>query len=70
MTKKKDRSKAKKLEKEFDELNKVLTKMELRPCKGDTELKQKEEDIKELKEKINQLELDLDRHKYTLWEKY
>ena len=70
MTKKNDRSKEKRQKKKIDELNKELKKMELRPCKGNAELEQKEKDIELLKDKINKLKLDLDRHKYTLWEKY
>ena len=44
--------------------------MKFRPCESDAELRQKEDDIEEQIENIKMLKLELNRHKYTSWEKY
>ena len=67
MPSKKNRNKLiKELRKELDELTEERIKMELRPCRGDDDLRQKEEDIEMLQQKIRMVERDLDFYLYTL----
>jgi hypothetical protein len=46
----------KKIQKEIKRLREELNKVELRPCSGDLELKQKEKEILKLKRDIYELE--------------
>jgi hypothetical protein len=67
MPSKKNRKKIiKELHKKLDELMEEHIKMELRPCRGDADLRQREKDLEMLKEKIRIAEKDLDKHIYTL----
>ena len=43
---KETRKKLKKIQKEIDRLKGAMNKLALRPCHGDADLKQKEEDLK------------------------
>lgn len=64
---KKNRKKTiKELQKELDELIEKHIKMELRPCRGDTDLRRKEKDLVMLEEKIRALERDLNKYIYPL----
>lgn len=54
------------LQKELDELIEEHIKMELRPCRGDTDLRQRENDLKMLEEKIRTVEKDLNKYIYPL----
>lgn len=56
MTDKKDRNNIKKVQKEVNKLKEKLKKAELFPCRGDSELKQKDENIQMLKREIYKLE--------------
>ena len=74
MIDKKTRKKMKQIKKEISQLQKQIKKLEFRPCHNDSELKQKDEDIKALHEKIYQLEKQHDRYilnagnlTHTLW---
>jgi len=52
----------KKIQKEIKKVKKELGKTELRPCQNDAELKRKEEDLKELGDKLRALEKEQDRY--------
>jgi peptidoglycan hydrolase CwlO-like protein len=56
---------AKKIQKQIDSLTNLLTKLEIRPCKGDKDIKQKEIEIADLKDKIHSLKNERDGHLYT-----
>jgi hypothetical protein len=51
----------KKIHKEIKRLREELNKVELRPCGGDLELKQKEEEILKLKRDIYELEREANK---------
>jgi hypothetical protein len=64
---KKNRKKTiKVLQRELDELIEKHIKTELRPCRGDTDLRQRENDLKMLEEKIRTVEKDLNKYIYPL----
>ena len=52
----------KKIKKEMDLLRKKLRKIEIRPCHGDADLKQKEMEIRSIKDKLLDLEREHDRY--------
>ena len=56
--------KIKKIEKQIKDSNELLTKLELRPCQGDKDLKQKDFEIAELKSHIASLEKERDGYLY------
>lgn len=67
MLSKKERKKAMKvLQKELDKLIAEHIKTELRPCRGDTDLRQREDDLNMLEEKIRTVERDLNKYIYPL----
>jgi hypothetical protein len=67
MLNKKKRKKAiKVLQKELDKLIGEHIKTELRPCRGDTDLRQRENDLNMLEEKIRTVEKDLNKYIYPL----
>ena len=66
MVEKKTKKKIKKIQNEIHQLEELFKKMELRPCQGDAELSQKEQDLKRLKEKINEKKMERDQYKYSL----
>ena len=61
MLDKETKKKLKKIQKEIKRVKKELNKIELRPCQNDAELKQKEEDYKELGNRLRKLEKEQDR---------
>jgi len=56
MIDKETQKKLRQIKKEINQLNKQIKKLEFRPCQNDSELKQKDKDIKALREKAHQLE--------------
>jgi len=50
----------------FDKLEELFKKMELRPCQGDDDLSQKEQDMEDLKDKINAKKMERDQYKYSV----
>jgi hypothetical protein len=68
MDKNKGKRQIKKIQKEIHSLRNRLKKTELRPCKGDSEILQKEKDIKGLKKQIHSLEVECDRYTFTWWQ--
>lgn len=65
MNAKTDKKKIKQLQKEIDSLEKKLSQTELRPCKGDNDLKKREEEITELTKKIRILKKERDKYVYS-----
>jgi len=57
---------AKKIQKQIDNLENLLRRLEIRPCKGDNEIKQKEIEIVDLKNQIHSLKNERDGHLYDL----
>ena len=62
MPDKEARMKLKQIEREISKLEKERQKVEYRPCRGDSELKQKELDLQAIRQKMNQLEKKRDRY--------
>ena len=62
MIDKETRKRLKQIEKEISKLKKQIKKAEFRPCQSDLELKQKDEDIKAHRDRINELEKEHDRY--------
>ena len=65
MNTKADKKKIKQLQKEIDALEKTLSQTELRPCKGDNDLRKREEEIAELIKEIRILKNERDKFVYT-----
>jgi len=61
MMNKKSRKNIKEAQKELYRLKDLLKKIELRPCSGDADLRQKEDEIKMLKREIYDLEKETNR---------
>ena len=61
-----DKKKIKQLEKKIDTLERTLGRTELRPCQGDKDLKEREEEITELITEIKTLKQERDKHLYPL----
>jgi hypothetical protein len=59
------RKRLKKIQKEIDRLRADYSKVELRPCLSDAELKEKDADLISLLDKIYELEADKQEHKRT-----
>ena len=55
MTDKKSQKDIKKIKKELYRLKEILKKLELRPCQGDRDLKQKDEEVEILNREIYDL---------------
>jgi septal ring factor EnvC (AmiA/AmiB activator) len=64
MIDKETRKKLKQIKKEISQLEKQIKKLEFRPCQNDSELKQKDKDIKALRTKT--YELEKEHHMYIL----
>ncbi len=64
MTDKETRKKLKQIKKQISQLKKQIKKLEFCSCNNDSELKQKDKDIKDLRAKIYQLEKE--HHMYIL----
>ena len=62
MIDKKTQKKMKRIKKEISQLQKQIKKLEFRPCHNDSELKQKNKDIKTLREKTYELEKEHDMY--------
>jgi len=62
MDKKKE---SKKIQKQINKLEKLLIKMEIRPCRGDKDIIQKEIDVENLKDQILSLKKEYDVYFYT-----
>ena len=62
MNKKPQKSQIKKIQKESDSLRKTLKKLELRPCKHNSEILQKEKEIEDLEKRIKLLEIERERY--------
>ena len=56
MVENKDKKKVKKIHKEIALLKEKMKKIELRPCRGDADLKKKEQKVFNLKREIYELE--------------
>ena len=52
----------KKIQREIKKVKKDLSKTELRPCQNDAELRDKEEDLEALGNKLRELEKEQDRY--------
>jgi hypothetical protein len=59
------RKRLKKIQKEIDRLRADYSRIELRPCLTDAELKEKDADLTSLLDKIYALEADKQEHKRT-----
>ena len=59
-----NRKEAKKIQKQIDKLENLLNRLEIRPCKGDNEIKQKEIEVADLKNQIHSLKNERDGHIY------
>ena len=57
---------AKKIQKQIDNLENLLRRLEIRPCTGDKEINQKEIEIADLKNQIQALKNERDGHLYGL----
>jgi len=57
----------KKIQKDISNLRNKLKKLELRPCKHDSEILHKEKEIKDLKRRIRSLEIEHDQYVYIWW---
>lgn len=64
MRKKPPQKQIKKIQKDIEQHKDLLSKLEIRPCQGDADIKQKDIDIEELKQHIHFLEEELDRSRY------
>ena len=62
MIDKETRKRLKQIKKEISQLKKQIKKLEFRPCHKDSELKQKDKDIKTLREKTYELEKEQDMY--------
>ena len=60
-----NKKEAKKLQKQIANLENLLVRLEIRPCKGDNDIKQKEIEITDLKNQIHSLKNELDGHLYS-----
>ncbi len=67
MDNKPDKNQIKKIQKEIDKINKTLRKLELRPCRHDADILQKEKEIEDLKRRVRSLEIKRECCKYTWW---
>ena len=66
MPDKKNKKKAiKELKKEIGKLRDEYEKIEVRPCQGDTDLRQRENELEILKSKISELEKERDTYLYS-----
>ena len=69
MPDKKAKKKIKEFNKKKKELEKAYQKMEIRPCKGDKDLKERDVDMRRLREQIHALERKRGSLIYTWWDK-
>ena len=69
MAERKVKKTIKDLNKKIKKLEKAFHKMEMRPCKGDEDLKQREIDLRMLRQEIYALEQERDTLVYKWWDK-
>jgi pyruvate-formate lyase-activating enzyme len=62
MIDKETKKKLKQIKKKIGQLKNQMKKLEFRPCHNDGELKQKDKDLKALREKIQELEKEHGRY--------
>ena len=62
MVNKKDQKTVKKIQKEIAVLKEDLKKIELRPCQGDADIKQKDQEMLDLKREIYELEKEANQY--------
>ena len=62
MAKKKDDKTVKMIQKKIAQLKEELKKIELRPCRGDVDIKQKDQEILTLKHEIYELEKEANQY--------
>jgi len=62
MIDKKTQKKLKQIKKEISQLQKEIKRLKFRPCQNDSDLKQKDTDIKTLRQKIYELEKEHGRY--------
>ena len=62
MIDKETRKKLKQIKKKISQLKKEIKKIKFRPCQNDSDLKQKDKDIKTLREKTYHLQKEHDRY--------
>jgi len=60
-----NKKKIKRLQKKIDALEKMLGQTEIRPCKGDNDLKEREEEITGLIKEIRILKKERDKYVYS-----
>jgi hypothetical protein len=65
MVDKENQKKIKQLKKKIDNSKKLLEKVEFRPCKGDADIIQRENEVEDLKSFIRSLVIERDQHIYT-----
>ena len=66
MTAKQSKNKTvRQIQNEIEKLRDEYKKMELRPCRGDTDLRQRENELDNLKSEIRELERERDNRLYT-----
>lgn len=61
MIEKQTKKRLKAIRKEIKSLKKLHVKLEFRPCNNDAELREKERELKALRQRINELEKEQDR---------
>ena len=61
-----NKKEAKKIQKHIDKLENLLNRLEIRPCKGDNEIKQKDIEVVDLKKQLHSLKNERDGHIYGL----
>ena len=59
----------KEIQKQINDSVSLLKRLEIRPCNGDKEIRQKELEIEDLKSHIHSLERECDRLAYNWWDK-
>ena len=65
MATKVDKKRIKQLQKKIDALERTLSQTEVRPCKGNNDLKKREEEITELIREIKILKKKRDKYVYS-----
>lgn len=61
-----NKKEAKKILKQIDDLENLLRRLEIRPCKGDNEIRQKEIEIVDLKKHIRSIKNECDGYIYGM----
>ena len=61
-----NKKEVKTVQKQINNMEKVLRRLEIRPCKGDIEIKQKDIEIVDLNKQLRSLKNERDGHIYGL----